>query len=240
MTPVWFVGFLSTFAGIGIGGIIAGLINGFQRSMGTIYAVSTGLILGLISFEIIPEAIQLGNWIIFLLGFLTGILVFKLIHMGIHKNSLITAGSYKPFNRRLGLFLALIISIHNLPMGVVMGTSGHSQFNLALLQALILHNIPEGMILFTPLFMARISFNKLFFLSILVAVPVALGALIGEVIGQQNTPIWAFLISLTVGTIYMVTIKEILTESIRHSSNRYSLLVAFLAFCLLGLYLIYF
>ncbi|QUW24013.1 ZIP family metal transporter [Sporosarcina sp. Marseille-Q4063] len=240
MTHIWFIGFLSTFAGISIGGVIAGLINGFKRSIGTIYAVCTGLILGLISFEIAPEAIQLGNWLIFLLGFLAGVFIFNLIHMGVHNNSVITKASHKHHNRRLGLFLALIISIHNFPMGIVLGAGEQSQLSISLLQALLLHNIPEGMILFTPLFIAGFSFNMLFFLSIFIAVPVALGAFFGEMIGMQNNLLWAFLISLTVGTIYMVTIKEILTESIRQSSNTYSFLVAFIAFWLMGAYLFYY
>lgn len=237
MTHIWFIGFLSTFAGIGVGGVIAALINGFKRSIGTIYAVCTGLILGLLSFEIVPEAIQLGNWIIFALGFLVGVIIFELIHMGFHKIPIMSKGSRKQHNLRIGLFLALIISFHNFPVGVVLGTSEHSQFSLALLQALILHNIPEGMILFTPLFMAGIRFYLLFLLSIIIAVPVAIGAFIGEMIGMQNQLLWAFLISLTVGTIYMVTIKEILPESIRQSSNIYSLLVALIAFGLVGAYL---
>ena len=160
--------------------------------------------------------------------------------MGFHKNPIISTESRKQHNLRIGLFLALIIAIHNFPVGVVFGTSEHSQFSLVLLQALILHNIPEGMILFTPLFIAGISYSMLFLLSIIIAVPVALGALIGEMIGQQNNLIWAILISLTVGTIYMVTIKEILPESIKQSSNRYSLLVTLIAFFLMGAYLIYY
>lgn len=239
MTHIGVIGFLSTFAGIGIGGVIAALINGFKRSVGTIYAICTGLILGLLSFEIVPEAIQLGNWIVFALGFLVGVLIFEFIHLGFYKNPVISTGSRKQHNFRLGLFLALIISIHNFPVGVVLGTSEHSQFSTALLQALILHNIPEGMILFTPLFIAGIRFYLLFLISIFIAAPVAIGAFIGEMMGMQNNILWAFLISLTVGTIYMVTIKEILTESIRQCSNTYSFLITFITFGLMGVYLIY-
>ena len=238
MNHVWFIGFLSTFAGIGLGGVIAIFINGFNKSIGTIYAVCTGLILGLISSEIVPEAIQLGNLLVFFLGFFAGVILFELIHLGFHKNPKVSTS--RKHNLKIGLFLALIISIHNFPIGMVLGTSEHSQFSMALLQALILHNIPEGMILFTPLFIAGIRYYLLFLLSIIVAVPVGLGALLGEMVGRQNNLIWAFLISLTVGTIYMVTIKEILIESIRQSSNIYSLLVALVAFCLMGAYLISF
>ncbi|MEK4425319.1 ZIP family metal transporter [Solibacillus sp. FSL K6-1523] len=239
MTHGWLIGFFSTFVGIGVGGVIASFFNGFKRSIGTIYAVCTGLILGLLSFEIVPEAIHLGNWVVFFLGFFVGVILFKLIHLGFHKNPIISTELRKQHHLRIGLFLALIIAIHNFPVGVVFGTSEHSQFSLVLLQALILHNIPEGMILFTPLFIAGIRYYLLFLLSITIAVPVALGAIIGEMIGQQNSLVWAFLISLTVGTIYMVTIKEILPESIKQSSNKYSFFVALIAFFLMGAYLMY-
>lgn len=239
MTHSWLIGFLSTFVGIGVGVVMASFTKGFKRSIGSIYAICTGLILGLLSFEIVPEAIQLGNWIVFLLGFFVGVILFKLIHMRFHKYPIILTESRKHHHLRIGLFLALIIAIHNFPVGVVFGTSEHSQFSLVLLQALILHNIPEGMILFTPLFIAGMSYYMLFFLSIIIAVPVALGAFIGEMIGQQNSLVWAFLISLSVGMIYMVTIKEILPESIKQSSNMYSFLVALIAFFLMGAYLIY-
>jgi ZIP family zinc transporter len=238
LTHVWCIGFLSTFAGIGAGGIIASFINGFKRSIGTIYGVCTGLILGLISFEILPEAVQIGNWIIVFLGFIAGVVLFKIIHVRLHKNPNVVK-SHRHRNIRMGLFLALIISIHNFPVGVVMGTSEHSGISLALLQSLVLHNIPEGMILFTPFFIAGIKIPLLFLLSILIALPVAFGALIGEMIGIQNNILWAFLISLTTGIIYMVAIKEILLESIKNSSNRYSLFITLIAFCLMGVYLFY-
>lgn len=239
MTHVWFIGFLSTFVGIGAGGFIASFINGFNRSIGTIYGLCAGMILGLISLEIIPEALQIGNWMIFLFGFLAGVFLFKLLHIVIYKNSVSTNGLNKQnYNKRLGFFLALIISIHNIPMGIVLGAGDKTEFSMALLQALILHNVPEGMILFTPLFIAGFSAFMLLLISVIVAVPVGIGAFIGELIGMQNKPLWAFLISLTVGTIYMVTIKEILTESIRQSSNNYSLVIALIGFCLMGVYLI--
>lgn len=232
------IGFLSTFIGISVGGGIAAVINSFKRSIGTIYAVCAGLILGLLSLEIVPEAIQLGNWFVFAGGFLAGVVLFELNHNWLHKYTIIHRDSYKNQRVRTGLFLALIISIHNLPMGVVLGTSEYPEFSFALLQAMILHNIPEGMILFTPLLLAGVRFHALFLLSIIIALPVAIGAFIGDLIGMQSTLVWAFLISLTVGTIYMVAVKEILYESIKQSSNAYSLLVACIGFGLMGIYLL--
>lgn len=233
MDQVWFIGFIATFIGVGIGGMIAWLINGFNQSMGTIYALCAGLILGLMSFGIAPEALRLGNWFVLAVGFIAGVIVFKLIH------ATLTRKLGKTTEMKTALLLTLIISFHNLPIGVILGANEHSDLSKSLLQTLILHNIPEGMILFTFLFIASFRLFPLVLLSLMVAVPVAIGALIGEMIGLQNTYVWSFLISLTVGTIYMVTMKEILPESIQRSSNLYSLLVTVIAFFLVGGYLLF-
>ena len=237
---MWFIGFLATFAGVGVGGFFAAVINRFKKSVGTIYAVCAGLILALISFEIIPELIQLGDWRIALLGFIGGCFLFLLIHRVMDKNASSSKGVRKYHNKELSLFLAFILSFHNLPMGIALGTTENTQVSIALLIALILHNIPEGMILFTPLFVSGFSSKSLFIFSIFVSLPIAIGAFIGEVIGLYNNLLWTFLISLTVGMIYMVTIKEVLPESIRQSSNLYSLVVASISFCFLGVYLVFY
>lgn len=233
MTDIWFVGFIATFLGVGIGGVLSYLINGFKRSIGTIYAVCTGLILGLMSFEIAPEAIRLGNWIILPLGFMAGAILFRVIHAFLE-----TQLPKRP-DLKSGILLTLIISIHNFPIGVILGTSEESDLSTTLLQTLILHNIPEGMILFTLLFIVGFRFLPLILLSIMVAVPVAAGVLLGEMIGTENNLLWAFLLSLTVGTIYMVTMKEILPEARKHTSEKYSLFVTVVAFFLIGAYIIF-
>lgn len=229
------VGFLATFIGVGIGGGIAYFINGFTKSIGAIYAVCAGLILGLISYELAPEALEMGSWRILAVGFIAGVLLFKFLHMGVYRKSIVPTKTQKT-----GLFLALIIAVHNLPMGVVFGASEQSDINLSLLKAIVLHNIPEGMILFTPLFLIGLRFFHMILLSIIVSFPVAIGAYIGGEMQLQNDLLWAFLLSLIVGTIYMVTIKEILPASVKYASNRYTTFIAALSFLLLGAYLFFF
>lgn len=235
MTAVWMVGFGATFIGVAIGGGVAYFINGFTRSIGAIYAVCAGLILGLISFELAPEALEMGSWFVLAVGFMAGIVLFKLMHMGVYRKSVVPTKTQKT-----GLFLALIIAVHNLPMGVVFGASEQSDVNLPLLKAIVLHNIPEGMILFTPLFLIGLRFFHMILLSIIVSFPVAIGAYIVGEMQLQNDLLWAFLLSVIVGTIYMVTIKEILPASVKYASNRYTTFIAALSFLLLGAYLFFF
>lgn len=234
LTSIWLTGLIATFLGIGIGGILSTLIHGKKRSIGTIYSVCTGTILGLVSFEIVPEALEKGSWIIMIIGLLAGMFLFQLIHLFLE----FSFKSLEMPHIKSGFLLTIAISIHNIPMGMMMGSIQHSEITSALLVTVVMHNIPEGMILFAPLFLAGFRMIILVGFSMIVAVPFGMGAYIGEWIGIGSDHLWSFLIALSVGMIYMIAIREILPEAIRHSSHAYSLFVAVLSFLLVGAYLL--
>jgi ZIP family zinc transporter len=230
----WMFGFLATFLGVSIGGIVARLISGFSKGFGTIYAVCAGLILSLLSFDIAPEAIQNGDWFALLVGFIAGILLFKGIHFVFH----FAPSKTSKAGIKTGLFLTIILSLHNLPMGAVIGTEQHASASSSLMHTLFLHSIPEGMILFTPLFLSGMKAKFLVVLSFLVAFPVALGAIIGELMDLQGHSIWVFLLSMSIGSVYMVTIKEILPEAVKYTSNNYSVFIATISFVVFGVFIL--
>jgi zinc transporter, ZIP family len=234
LSSIWVTGLIATFLGIGIGGLLSFLIHGKKRSIGTIYSVCTGIILGLASFEIIPEALETGSWITMIAGFLGGMILFLLTHLVLDFSfqSLIAQ------HIKSGFLLTIAISIHNLPMGMTIGSIQQTDLTSALLAAVVMHNIPEGMILFAPLFLAGFRMTVLIGFSMIVAGPFGLGAYIGERIGIESDYLWSFLVALSVGMIYMVAIREILPQAIRHSSHAYSLSVAIISFLLIGAYLL--
>jgi zinc transporter, ZIP family len=234
LSSIWLTGLIATFLGIGIGGILSLLIHGNKRSIGTIYSVCTGTILGLASFEIIPEALETGGWITLIVGFLAGIVLFLLTHLFLD----VSFQSLNMPHVKSGFLLAIAISIHNIPMGMTIGSIQQSDLSAALLSAVVMHNIPEGMILFAPLFLNGFRMIILFGFSAMVAVPFGIGAYAGEWIGIESDFIWSFLVALSVGMIYMIAIREILPQAIRHSSHVYRLVVAVSSFLLIGGYLL--
>lgn len=236
MTSAWLIGFLSTALGIGVGGGVAWLLKGFQKSIATIYALCGGLIVGLIRFEIGPESIELGDWVIVSLGLLAGVLLFELLHMVFHRNITITGNREKDLLLHTTILLIVGIGLHNLPVGVILGATNNTSIGMSILPALILHNIPEGIILFTPLFLIGAGFFRLLIVSILVALPVAVGASIGSVLGIANPLLLAFSISLTIGTMIMITIREIFAESIKLSSFRSCFFIGLIGYALIGIY----
>ena len=228
------IGYASTAIGLIIGGLIVWFFDKVQKDPYSIYALCAGLILGLLSFEIVPEGIRLGGWLIFFLGFFIGVLVFELVLKSSH-----SAETEKRGMKNTGVIIASSIAIHNLPIGIVLGSDHSGILTLSLLKTIFLHNIPEGMILFTPLFIQSIKPVKWLFLSFLVALPVGIGVYIGGLIEAVNPLILSFMISFAVGTMYMVTIKEVLVHSIKETSPVYSILFSLIGFGCIALYFMF-
>lgn len=230
---MWLLGFFSTFLGLLIGGIIAWIFNGVQKRLDIVNALCAGLILGLICIEIIPEGLELGGWLINIIGIIVGVILFFVLdHTTQNKKSSID------LYIKTGLILLFSISIHNFIMGVLLGASSNElELSKSLLQALLLHSIPEGIILFTPLIIAKMNFYVLLFFSFISSFSVVLGILLGQAMGMDHHILWALLISFTVGIIYMVTIKEILLETLRNSSVLNMILLVIIGFLLMTLYL---
>ena len=114
--------------------------------------------------------------------------------------------------------MAISIAIHNFPLGIAFGASQNLGISKPILQALILHNIPEGIATFIPLFLAGLRFKVFLFIISIVSLPVAFGSIVGSIIGMKYPILWALIISFALGIIVVVTIKEIFIEAVRQSS----------------------
>lgn len=234
MSFIWVVGYLCTAIGLSIGGVIAWSIQGFEKKTDFIYSVCAGLTLGILSFEIAPEAIELGNWITFILGFFVGIILFEAAHKTLKIIFGKTMSQDKRFSLQTGILLILSISFHNLPIGIVLGSTQGTSLEFSLLQAILLHNVPEGIIVFTFLFAAGKGIWSWLFFSLIIAAPVGIGAYFGSTLGNGNTLIWSFAISLAAGTIYMIIVKEVIMGAIKDTSH--VLLIAIISFTCIGFY----
>ena len=224
------LGFLSAFTGMLIGGTIAWLFKSFQQKVDIIYGLCAGIIFGLISFEILPESIELGGWLKTFIGFTIGIILFNVLHKKLHTYERTKGTTKRKTYIRTSMLLLFSFSIHNVPMGIILGASQQSNFTTTLLQALLFHSIPEGIILFTPLILAGVSLFTLFFISFIVSLPIPLGVFIGGYLGLNHQASIAILISITLGLTLMVTISEIVYPALKKSS-----IVNVLLFILIGI-----
>lgn len=67
-----------------------------------------------------------------------------------------------------------------------------------------------------------------------VTAPVGIGAYFGSTLDIGHPLVWSFSISLAIGTIYMVIVKEVILGAIKDTSQ--VLLIAIISFSCIGFY----
>ncbi|MCM3357121.1 hypothetical protein [Psychrobacillus sp. MER TA 171] len=139
---VLFLGFI-LFLSLSIGCIAAYMVYGIlHQKYEKIFGLLCGLLLiGLLVFEIVPEALESFEKLGLFLGFFCGYCLYSLIipHRHVAKDETSTISPMI-----IGLFL------HTIPLSLTIGTLLHNDsFPLSVTASTVLHHIPEGFALTT-------------------------------------------------------------------------------------------
>ena len=236
--------------GTGLGGLI-GIIFG-QKSESIANAVLSfagGAMLGMVFFSIIPEAMELANPMIVLLGSVLGVLLIYILNYAINYkfkdkgqalNIRVCFANLKPNKNKhmlkTGLIMFLAIAIHNIPEGMAIGSVGTVEKSAGLTIAILLliHNIPEGMAITLPLSFGGYNKFKAVLISVLAGSVTLLGGLIGIFLGNINAIMTATTLGFAGGAMLNVTFMDIIPETIRSNQNKQPML-----YLMLGLAVIY-
>lgn len=214
------VGFAVGGTGIGLGGIVAfGFGKYFARVSGMILACAAGLIFSLLAFELVPESISTGGLIPTIIGVILGVLLIIRLEHFFHKVVIITDNPRKSMFIRSGILLAIGVAIHNLPVGFAMGSGlvNNGKIGLDLAMTMLFHNFPEGFAITLPLALSGLSPISIPITSVIVALPAALGSFLGSSLGVINAMLLAIFFGIAIGTIFLVTWREILGHAIKNS-----------------------
>lgn len=210
---------LSLVAGLGtgLGGVIVLLLRRFSdRSMGFLMGFASGVML-MVSFNnLFLEATSLLTHleliIMFSLGALT-MMALDLILPHIELTSRMGNGlNPKMFSR--GMLIAVGITLHNLPEGLVV-TAGYEYLpNLGIIIAIaiMLHNIPEGIATAIPLNEAGTKPSNTSILTTLSGLAEPVGALIGVItfsfVGTRNAI--GYSLAFAAGVMTYITADELI------------------------------
>ncbi|MFW6035917.1 MAG: zinc transporter ZupT [Halothermotrichaceae bacterium] len=125
--------------------------------------------------------------------------------------------------KRMGMFSALAIAIHNFPEGLATFASALSDpaLGLSIAIAIAIHNIPEGISVSVPLYYATGSKKKAFFYSFLSGLSEPLGALIGYFIlgAYFNDLVFGILFGSVAGIMVYISIDELLPTSRKYGKE---------------------
>lgn len=116
--------------------------------------------------------------------------------------------------RRMGMFTALAIGIHNFPEGLATFTAALSDPNLgiAIAVAIAIHNIPEGIAVSVPIYYATGSRLKAFKLSFLSGLSEPVGALFGYLVLMPffSPAVFGILFASVAGIMVFISLDELL------------------------------
>ena len=131
------------------------------------------------------------------------------------------------------LLFVMAIAIHNLPEGIAAGVGfGSDNASQAFLIAggIALQNIPDGMVIISPMLSAGITPKRTFICAALTGLVEVAGTLIGYFAVSVSQAILPFALAFAGGTMLYVISDEMIPETHAHGSERgatYALLVGF-------------
>lgn len=201
--------FFGTF-GTTIGGILGIVIkNNSNKFISFILSLASGLMMSIVCFELIPEAMNLSELAIVIFGILLGILCMiscdKLVEIKF-KNTF----EKKVSLMKTGIIVSVGLAIHNFPEGLAIGSGfGEStKLGLTLALAICLHDIPEGISMAIPMKNGGIKKHKVIIAVIISGITTGLGALVGGIIGGISKEVISICLSFAARSNVIYCISE--------------------------------
>jgi len=147
-------------------------------------------------------------------------------------------------NKKLGkvLLFVLAIAIHNLPEGIAAGVgfgTGNNAEAFTIAGGIALQNIPEGMVIISPMLAAGMSKKKTFFIALLTGVVEVIGTFFGYFAVSISSAILPFALAFAGGTMLYVISDEMIPETHHDGAqgSTYALLAGFCLMLIMDFYL---
>jgi zinc transporter, ZIP family len=128
--------------------------------------------------------------------------------------------------RRMGMFTALAIAIHNFPEGLATFIAALTDLSIGIpiAVAIAIHNIPEGIAISVPIYYATESRKKAFTLSFLSGLAEPIGALIGWLVLMPylNESMFGIIFAGVAGIMVFISLDELLPAAREYGEHHLS------------------
>jgi ZIP family zinc transporter len=203
------VSLIGTMIGASLGIVVKKPSN---RFLGAVIGFAGGLMLSIVVFDLIPEAMTnwsfIGTLIFCFLGIITIIIIDTKVDIG--------EGSFgKNKHLKVAFMAALGLMLHNLPEGIIMGCGFVAGQSLGFKMSLIIaiHDVPEGIAVSAPLMASNVKVSKILLYAFLTALPTAIGSWIGVYVGSISENILGACLAFASGIMMYVVCGEMFPES---------------------------
>lgn len=181
-----------------------------KRLLGVAIGFAGGLMMSIVVFDLLPEAIK--EWsltwtlVFCLLGIATAITLDKIFSV---------SNKYKNSHIKVAIMTALGLMLHNLPEGIIMGcgflTGGTLGFKMSLIIAI--HDIPEGIAVAAPLMASNVKVTKILLYALITALPTAIGTWFGAYISSVSSNVLGGCLAFASGIMLYVVCGGMFPES---------------------------
>lgn len=209
------IGFLCGMIGTGLGGILTLFLgNPTKRFMAGLLGFTSGIMISVVCFDLLPEAFDMGGVFVSLAGIVLGVSVILTIEQFIPER--ISQNYSENFDFvRSGILLGIGIAIHNFPEGLAVGSGFAASDYLGLGLAIVigLHDMPEGVAMAAPLRMGGVSRLKILMYTVLAGIPMGIGAFAGELLGEISHTLICLCLSFAGGAMLYITCGELIPKT---------------------------
>ena len=204
--------FFGTF-GTTIGGIIGVTWKkNSNRFLSFILQLAAGLMMAIICFDLIPEAIEMAGLVSTVIGTLSGVILIFLCDSIIKKKKKNTRNNSL---LNTGIIVGIGLALHNFPEGLAIGSGFGASIKLgySLAIAILLHDIPEGIYMSVPMKNGGMSKMKALNYTFLSGVTTGIGAFFGALTGQISNRMISICLAIAAGAMLYIVSGELIPES---------------------------
>lgn len=209
--------FFGTF-GTTLGGIIGVVIKkNSNKFLSFILSFASGLMMAIICFDLIPEALEISQLVNVLIGIVIGIITMIFCDLLVQKkfrNHQRFAGNGNSL-LKTGIIVSIGLAIHNFPEGLAIGSGFEAsmKLGLSLALAICLHDIPEGISMAVPMKNGGMKVSKVIFYVVLSGITTGIGAFFGVIVGSISEAVIAICLSFAAGAMLYIVSGELIPES---------------------------
>lgn len=208
--------FFGTF-GTTIGGIIGICFNKTSNKfLSSVLSFASGLMLAIVCFDLIPEALEMSSILDVLVGVIFGIIVMIICDILVENKFNINNKKYNANSLlKTGIIVSIGLALHNFPEGLAIGSGFGASITLgySLAVAICFHDIPEGISMSVPMKNGGLSKIKVIFYVILSGVTTGIGAFFGALVGGISKGVIAMCLSFAAGAMLYIISGELIPES---------------------------
>ena len=182
-----------------------------------------------------------------IIGIFLGALLLNLLDKTVphlHRLSGVDIEGHPEQNEKLSkvLLFVMAIAIHNFPEGIAAGVgfgTGNTKEALTIAGGIALQNIPEGMVIISPMLLAGMSKKRTLAAAFLTGVVEVIGTFVGYFAVSISNAVLPFALAFAGGTMLYVISDEMIPET-HHEETRgvtYALLAGFALMLIMDFYL---